>query len=101
MVSFLAVNVVGFAVVNAFWHYLATGGWGFSFQAIRSPLGEMFIRPLHVLSYPWMIPVTGLLLGLVILVPLIVAVLHRLLFAVIFVATAINWRFGKELEVEP
>ncbi|HUS48481.1 MAG TPA: hypothetical protein VM098_10185, partial [Phycisphaerae bacterium] len=35
---------------------------------------------------PWMIMVTGLLLGLVILVPLIVAVLYRLAFAAAFVA---------------
>ena len=87
---FLAINLAGFAVVNAFWLYLARGHWvQFSLtsyrQAIGTPMGEVLVRPLNVLTHPWMIVVTGLLLGLVILVPLAVAVLYRLFFAAAFV----------------
>jgi hypothetical protein len=87
---FMAVNLAGFCVVNAFWQYLATGRWAsFTAQAYRramvTPLGEMLIHPLNILSHPWMILVTGLVLGVVILVPLAVAVLYRLVLAAIFV----------------
>ncbi|MFW6132613.1 MAG: hypothetical protein ACOC8F_01860 [Planctomycetota bacterium] len=88
---FLLVNLVGFAVVNAFWLYLATGNWvRFSLasyrRAMTTPLGELLVQPLNVLTHPWMVLVTGLLLALVVLVPLVVAVLYRLLFAGVFVA---------------
>ncbi|MHC4983178.1 MAG: hypothetical protein ACYTF6_08435 [Planctomycetota bacterium] len=87
---FLAINLASFIAVNAFWQYLATGRWinftlGAYHHAMVTPLGEMLIHPLNVLSYPWMILVTGLLLGLVIMVPLVVAVLYRLIFAAVFV----------------
>ena len=87
---FLAVILVGFAVVNAFWGFLATGRWmNFSVGAYRSalttPVGKMLQYPLDVFTHPWMIAVTGLLLGLVIVVPLVVAVLNRLLVAAVFI----------------
>jgi hypothetical protein len=86
----LAVHVAVFVAVNAFWHYLATGRWvdlrpGAYYEDLITPLGEVFRRPLDVLSYPWMILVTGLLLGLVILVPVVLAVLYRALLALPFV----------------
>ncbi len=87
---FLVINLAGFAAVNAFWQYLATGRWAeFSLTGYRramvTPLGEMFLHPLNILTHPWMVLVMGLLLGLVILVPIIVAVLYRLLWAGLFV----------------
>lgn len=88
--AFMVVNLAGFAVVCAFWQYLATGQWtDFSLSAyfgddLRSPVGQAFIRVLGILRYPWMILVTGLLLGATVFVPIIVAVLYRLRFAVLF-----------------
>jgi len=86
---FLAVNLAGFLAVNAFWQYLATGRWiNFPrqiYQSMRTPLPQTLMEPIDILTHPWMILVAGLLLGLVILVPLVVSVLYRLLFAGLFV----------------
>ena len=87
---FLVINLAGFAVVNAFWQYLARGQWlDFSAEAylrdLSTPLGEMFVYPLSLLHHPWMVVVASLLLALVIFVPIIVAVLYRLVFALAFV----------------
>jgi hypothetical protein len=87
---FLTVNLAGFAVVCAFWRYVSTGKWiDFSPAAflgdLGAPLGQIFLRPLDVLSHPWMILINGLLLGLVVFTPIIVSVLYRLGFAVVFV----------------
>lgn len=86
---FLTLNLIGYAVVNAFWEYLGTTRWwDFSkagyYRGLVSPLGEMFLHPLSVLSHPWMILVSGLLLGAVIFVPLVTAVLHRRAPAIVF-----------------
>ena len=88
---FLGINLAGFAVVNAFWQYLASGRWvnlslGAFQEDLRTPLGEIFLQPLSIFTHPWMLPVTGLLLAVVIFVPIIVAVLHRLIIAAAFVA---------------
>lgn len=87
---FLAVNLLGFAAVNAFWRYVATGRWvHFSpsvyWRDLWAPLGRMFVHPLNLIHHPWMVLVMALLLGLVIFVPVIVAVLYRLRFAWAFV----------------
>lgn len=86
---FMAVNLAGFAVVCAFWQYLATGQWmDFSLSAyvrdLKSPIGQAFIHGLGVLRYPWMVLVAGLLLGTTVFVPIIVAVLYRLRFVPLF-----------------
>jgi len=88
---FLLVNLLGYAAVNAFWQYLATARWldlrAEAYWPDRiSPLGRMFVEPLSVLQYPWMILVTGLLLGVIVFVPIVVAVLYRLMYAAVFVA---------------
>ena len=85
----MVVNLAGFAVVCALWQYLATGQWtDFSLSAyagdLKSPVGQAFIQVLGILRYPWMILVTGLLLGATVFVPIIVAVLYRLRFVVLF-----------------
>lgn len=87
---FLVVNLTGYAVVNAFWQYLATGRWlnlraGAYWPDRIIPLGRMFVEPLSVLQHPWMILVTGLLLGVIVFVPIVVGVLYRLLYAAAFV----------------
>jgi hypothetical protein len=87
----MAVNLAGFAAVNVFWQYLARGQWldlspAAYRQDLATPLGEMFLRPLSIFAYPWMILVTGLLLTVVIFVPIIVAVLYRLIHAALLVA---------------
>ncbi len=87
--AFMVVNLAGFAVACAFWQYLATGQWtDFSLGGyagdLKSPIGQAFIRLLGVLRYPWMILVTGLLLGVTVFVPIIVAVLYRLRFVPLF-----------------
>ena len=68
---FIALSLSMFLAVNSLWHYLGTGRWvDLSVQAFRrdlaSPLGQTFLQPLGVLSYPWMILVNGLLLGIMI-----------------------------------
>ena len=87
---FLAINLIGFAVVNAFWLYLSTGEWvNFSPWAyqrdLASPVGGMLLQPLSVFRYPWMVLASGLLLAVVIFVPVVVSVLYRLPFAAAFV----------------
>jgi len=87
---FLAINLIGFAAVNAFWLYLSTGQWvNFSPWAyqrdLAAPVGRMLLQPLSVFRYPWMILASGLMLAVVIFVPVIVSVLYRLPFAAAFV----------------
>jgi len=87
---FLLINLLGFVLVNAFWLYLSTGKWvDFSpagyHRGLAIPIGEMLIHPLNVFTHPWMILVLGLLLAVVVFVPIIVAVLYRLLVAAAFV----------------
>jgi hypothetical protein len=87
-VVFVAINLAAYAVVNAFWGYLASGKWwDFSAEAFRRSLSAPFdvlLHPLSVVSHPWMILVFGLLLGVNVLAPIIVAVLYRLRLAVVF-----------------
>jgi len=87
---YLAVQLAAFGGVCAFWRFLATGRWcDFRpiayYQDLITPLGEIFRHPLDVLAYPWMILVTGLMLGLLTLVPVLVAVLYRPLLSTGFV----------------
>ena len=91
---FMAVNLLGFVVVCAFWQYLASGRWvDFSLAAyagdLRTPVGQIFLEPLPVLRYPWMILVTGLLLAVTVSVPIIAGVLYHLRFAALFVVTVV------------
>jgi len=84
---FLTVNFLGFILVNAFWLYVATGAWtNFSLdsyhQSLFTPLGEIFLEPLSVLDHHWMIFVFGLLLAVIIFMPIMVAVMYRLVYAI-------------------
>lgn len=99
MLILLGVNWLGFGLVNAFWLYLSSGHWldlrpsAYAADFVSPvPLAEMFEHPLNVLSHPWMIVVGGLLLGIIIFVPIIVAVLYRLPFAGAFVLLV--WALG-------
>ncbi|MDP6046371.1 MAG: hypothetical protein QGG25_12240, partial [Phycisphaerae bacterium] len=79
-----------FASINAFWQFLSTGRWiNYSPEAIRRdlavPLGQMLLGPLSIFNYPWMTLVAGFIMAVVIFVPILVAVLHRLRLAVVFV----------------
>ena len=87
---FLGASLVLFAAANAFWQYLHNGQWvNLSTEALRrdlvTPFGEIFVHPLSILIHPWMIVVISLLLAALIFVPIIVAVLYRLLYAGLFV----------------
>lgn len=91
---YIALALIGFAVACSFWHYLSTGHWfslslGEFQESLRTPVGEAFIRPLNVFSHPWMIPVLGLMLGVLIFVPVIVSILYRLTVAAMFVAVVV------------
>ena len=86
----LAVTLIGFAAVNAFWQYLVTGRWlDVSAAAYRrgltTPLSEMFIQPLSIFNHPWMIVVSAMLLAAVMIVPILIAVLYHDLLAMLFV----------------
>lgn len=86
------VSLLAYVAVNVFWQYLSSGDWSGSIVCsmfgkafpIVPPLGEILYRPLSVFLYPWMILVIGLLLGIVMFVPVVVAVLYRLPVAVVF-----------------
>ena len=88
----MLLALAAYAAVNVFWQYLATGDWrgglGNSLlsygRALVVPLGDILQRPLSIFSYPWMIPVIGLLLGVVVFVPILIAVLYRLPYVVLF-----------------
>lgn len=87
---FLGVNIAAFAAVNLFWQYLATGRWfDLSMEAyhraLTAPLSEMFLRPLSIFNYPWMITISAVLLAVIIFVPIVTAVLYHELVAMIFV----------------
>ena len=82
---FMTLSYLSYAVVNAFWHYLATGRWirisiGQFRTDLAQPLSEFLYEPLGVISHPWMILVCGLLLAVLIFVPIMIAVLYRLAF---------------------
>ena len=86
-ILFVTINVMGFAVVSAFWQYLSTGEWiNFDafFRNLFVPLGAVFLQPLVVFTHPWMVLVYGLLLGVTVSVPIMVAILYRLRVAAIF-----------------
>jgi hypothetical protein len=90
----LATNLLVFAAANAFWHYLATGRFAdirpsAYTAALTTPVGEVFLHPLNVFSHPWMIVISGLLLGVLIFAPITVAVAWRPLAAVGFVAVLV------------
>ncbi len=87
---FLLINLSLFGAANVFWCYLSSGRWlGFSHAAfmrgITTPIGQTFTAPLNILTHPWMIPVFGLLLAVIAFVPVVVSVLYRLSFAMMFV----------------
>lgn len=97
---FLGVTLGGYLLVNLFWQYLTSGTWGGGVdvspqtyhRALTAPMGQLFLRPLSIFTHPWMILVTGLLLGVVIFVPIILAMLYRMAVAgaFIFVAAVIG-----------
>jgi len=87
---FVTAGLALFAGVNAFWRYLATGQWvnfrpAAYYEDLTAPLAEIFRHPLDILTHPWMILVTGLLLGLVVFVPIVMAVAYRSRVSVPFV----------------
>ncbi len=89
-VIYLGLLLAGFAVTAAFWRYLATGSWAefhplAYYRDLATPTGEIFRHPLDVLSYPWMIAVSGSALGLLVFVPLLTSVAYRPLLAAPFV----------------
>ncbi len=85
---FVTINLLGFSVVGVFGQYLLTGRWfhvGAFFRNLFVPMGTMFLSPMAIYTHPWMIPVYGLLLAVMVFVPIIVAILYRLRVAMIFV----------------
>jgi hypothetical protein len=85
---FLTINFIGFVFANGFWLFVSSGRW-VDFQpasyglSIITPLGMSFLRPLSVLEHHGMIFVFGLLLAALMLVPLMTAVMYRLLYAIV------------------
>jgi hypothetical protein len=96
MLLLLLVTLGGYAAANAFWLYLSTGRWlSLHPQSFVSDfthpvtLSDLFERTLNVLTHPWMIAVGGMTLGIVLFVPIMVAVLYRLALALPLVAVAL------------
>jgi hypothetical protein len=91
-----AITLACYAAANAFWLYLSTGHWlnlhPRSFAAdFTNPvtLPDLFERTLNVLTHPWMIVVGGMVLGVVLFAPIMVAVLYRLALALPLAAVAL------------
>ncbi|NQU76596.1 MAG: hypothetical protein HQ546_09820, partial [Planctomycetes bacterium] len=86
---FLCVNLCAYAFANSFVYALSSGQW-FSTTAadyrdsIGRPLSAMLLAPLNIFTHPWMILITGLLLAVVVVVPLLVACLYHSRFCVFF-----------------
>jgi len=85
---FLTINFIGFVFANCFWLFLSRGRWvdfdPVSYWAsVTTPLGMSFLRPISVLEQHGMIVVFGLLLSVLFLVPLMTAVMYRLLYAMV------------------
>jgi len=90
-VFFFGANLAGYVAANAFLYYLSTGRWwDFSLsghrEALVVPLSEILVRPPSIFSHPWMIAVTGLVLGVIAFVPTMLAVLYRQWVSLLFVA---------------
>ncbi len=51
----------------------------------QKEVGEVFLSPLSVITHKWMIAVSGLALGLMIFVPIILSVLYRVIWAMVAV----------------
>ncbi|MCK5114805.1 MAG: hypothetical protein KAR11_08600 [Phycisphaerae bacterium] len=80
----IAVNLILFTAICVFWGYLHSGRWiPFTANTFRSgmisPTGMLLLKPLSIFTYPWMIVVVGLLLGVLVLVPLVMAVMYPLI----------------------
>ncbi len=88
----LIVSFCAYVVVNSFWGYLNTGRWA-NFtptayhRALITPQGKTFLEPVSIFTHPWMIPVLGLLLGVMLTVPILVAVLYHLGLGICFAGT--------------
>lgn len=88
--AIVMLNLICYAAANAFWRYLGTGQWlDFSlrgyYQDLLTPLGESFLHPLNVLSYPWMILTAGIILAAILVVPILTAVLYHLPLTAMFI----------------
>ena len=89
---FMVVNGLVYAGVCAFWRFLGTGRWlnidlSAMWRGTIAPF-EALSRPLDVPHHPWMILVFGLLLGVIVVTPIIVAVLYRLRLSLGFLILA-------------
>ena len=87
-ISCIAINLLLFTGVCVFWGYLHSGKWipftGETFQrGMISPTGMLLLKPLSIFTHPWMIVVVGLLLGVLVLVPLIMAVMYPLFMGIV------------------
>ncbi len=85
---FVSVAMAMYIAANVFWYYISVGDWfGFSTEAylpdLSVPTRRITEQPLDIYSHPWMIVVSGLLLGLMIWVPLTLSVLYRVAIAVV------------------
>jgi len=86
---FVAVNLVLFTASCVLFRYLSSGNWlELSWEVYRedltNPLAGVLARPLGAVSYPWMIPVYGMLLAVVLVVPAMIAVLYGLRYVLPF-----------------
>ena len=57
----------------------------------QKEVGEVFLSPLSVITHKWMIAVSGLALGLMIFVPIILSVLYRVIWAMVAVVIVARW----------
>ncbi len=93
---FFGAALVLYVLANMFLQYLSTGNWWGAFgrsltvyrEAMIAPLGDLFRGPLSIFNFPWMIVVLGLILGIIILAPLVVAILYRFSAALVLLAIA-------------
>jgi len=93
-IAAVAAALVIFAAIASFWHYLGHGRWWSTDWPVMvrravAPF-DLFIFPLSVTRYRWMILVDGLVLGALVAGPLLAAACHRLRVAALFVLVLIG-----------
>jgi hypothetical protein len=87
-ILFVGFNLLAYLFACMMWQYLRSGEFLdlTSLQKdITTPMGQILLEPLSLFTHPWMIPVIGLLLAVLLVVPLSMAVMYQLLLSMVFV----------------
>ena len=90
--AYMSLNAIVFIAGCLFWRYLQTGdffslefpGWR---QCFSPSLDRPFLQPLNMFISPWEFLVLGVMLGILITIPLQIAVMYHVWIAALFALT--------------